>query len=615
MPDLRDGHAKWGTVMSADTWSPVRSDSLSAWAQQLRTVAGRFAVLFPPLEKVFLATGDRLRDLHGRVAALSADAETAGALLASTEFEAMVSGLTEAANQVGSLRHRRDGLAESLAEMVATTDVMLKALTALTRVMFDVRVLAINAKIESAQLNDSGVDFSVFTREIARLALSGERTIAAVGTELSALRLAASHALSLQSTVEAEGLRELDAVAGRLTVAMAEMRERQRRAKLGVRDIPDRLRSLFAHIADLVSDLQIYDITRQRLEHVERALIVAAEMIEAPDASGLGSGQRPVFVNGIADLQARQVSFAEEGYRTAVNDVGRNLAAMAAGVPAVGAACEQSFGGDGLTLLDIEKDLETASALFAKFASSRQQAEQSLRQVAEAAGRAGELMRGLNGVNGDMRLMGLNASIKCGNMGVKGRALNVIAQQLQAYASLTRAQVEAVAANLGRVVATAGDISTRTTIGAEGTRDVVALRGALDQAVDRLRRTGAEAATVLGRIQSRGGALVESTRVVAEGFAGGAHCREPLDRCVTELKALATDSAPNLSGAALEAARQEVLAFTEAHYTMASERSIHGAVVGGRGLVDLLTGADQAQVGGLVHSEGEKTPDISDMLF
>jgi hypothetical protein len=576
-------------------------------------VAGRFSTFFPPLEAVFLATGDRLRDLHGKVGALLAQAEAAGALLASAAFEEMLGGLTEAAGQVGGLRHRREGPGAALDGMVATTDVMLKALTALSRVMFDVRVLAINAKIEAAQLNAAGVDFSVFTREIARLALSGEQTIAAVGGELTALRAAAAHALSLQTTVEAEGLRELDAVAGRLTVAMDEMRERQRRARLGVKDIPARLQALFAHIADLVSDLQIYDITRQRLEHVERALTVAAGMIESDDASGLSPSQRPVFINGIADLQSRQLIYAEEHYRTAVRDVGQSLAAMAAGVPAVGAACEQSFGGDGLTLLDIERDLETASALFARFAASREQAEQSLGQVARAAARAGELMRGLNGVNGDMRLMGLNASIKCGNMGVQGRALNVIAQQLQAYAAQTRTQVEAVASNLGRVVTVAGSIGTGG--GDGGQNDLIALKTALDRAVDRLRRTGAEVATSLGEIRSRGGALVELTRVAAEGFADGAACRAPLEHCAAELRALAADCAPNLTGAALEAARKEVLAFTEAHYTMASERFIHGAAVGGRTLVDLLTGADQALVGTGSRPVAGEAPDISDLLF
>ncbi len=606
--------------MSADIGNfYAGSDPVSAWAARLRVVAGRFATFFPSLEAVFLTTGDRLRDLHGKVAALSAQAEAAGALLASAEFEEMLSGLTEAAEHVGGLRHRRDGTGTALDGMVATTDVMLKALTALSRVMFDVRVLAINAKIEAAQLNASGVDFSVFTREIARLASSGEQTIAAVGNELTALRAAAVEARSLQTTVEAEGLRELDAVAGRLTVALDEMRARQRRARLGVKDLPSRLQSLFAHIADLVSDLQIYDITRQRLEHVERALTVAAGMIEAGDATGLDRSQRPVFVNGIADLQSRQLGYAEEHYRTAINDVGRSLGAMAAGVPAVGAACEESFGGDGLTLFDIERDLESARALFARFAASREQAEQSLGQVAAAAARAGELMRGLNGVNGDMRLMGLNASIKCGNMGVRGRALNIIAQQLQAYAAQTRTQVEAVAANLGRVVTVAGGIGTgsRTAAGAGdgGKGDVLALKTALDRAVDRLRRTGAEVATLLDEIRSRGGALVELTRGTAEGFAGGAGCRAPMEQCAAELRALAADSAPDLTGAALETARKEVLAFTEAHYTMASERSIHGAVIGGRTLVDLLTGADQALVGTGARPVAGQQPDISDLLF
>ena len=138
--------------MSADIGNfYAGSDPVSAWAARLRVVAGRFATFFPSLEAVFLTTGDRLRDLHGKVAALSAQAEAAGALLASAVFEEMLSGLTEAAEHVGGLRHRRDGTGTALDGMVATTDVMLKALTALSRVMFDVRVLAINAKIEAAR--------------------------------------------------------------------------------------------------------------------------------------------------------------------------------------------------------------------------------------------------------------------------------------------------------------------------------------------------------------------------------------------------------------------------------------------------------------------------------
>ena len=255
--------------------------------------------------------------------------------------------LTDAAGHIDQLRQRRGGLAEALARMVVTTDGMISALAALSRIMFHVQVLAVNAKIEASQLISTGIDFTVFTREIARLAKCGEQTIGAVRLELAGLRAAAGEALSLQRTFEEKGLPELEAVADRLTASVANVHDRQGRVAQGARDIPVRLRSLFSHIADLVSDLQVYDITRQRLEHVERALTVAADMLEEEDASGMDDRQVAVFVNGIAELQSLQLVHAGDEYHKAVLDVGRSLTAMAEGAPDVGARCEQTFGSGG----------------------------------------------------------------------------------------------------------------------------------------------------------------------------------------------------------------------------------------------------------------------------
>lgn len=582
------------------------------WAAALKTAAKRFETFYPPLEPMFLATGERLRELHGKVAELSEKSETAGQRLSSSDFAEMLEGLTEAARLIDTLRQVRGGQSAALAQMVTTTDAMLASLTALNRIMSHVRVLAVNAKIEASQMINSGIDFSVFTREIARLASGGDQTIQAVRDELIGLRAAAAKALHLQRAFEEKGLPELDALAGRLAGSIHSMRDRQSRVTQGIHDIPPRLRQLFANIANLVSDLQIYDITRQRLEHVEQALTLAAGMIEADNASDMDDRQVRVFVNGIADLQSRQLAHGGEAYHTAVRDVGHSLAEMARGAPAVGALCEQTFGGGGgLSLLDIDRDLETACQVFAAFATSREQAESSLGHVVQAAVRAGDLMRSLNSVNGDMRLMGLNASITCGNMGSVGRSLNVIAQELQSYASLTRDHVGTVAGNLTRITTVAQEIGHTESDGPNP--QTSGLKTMLEEAVARVRSIGTEIAELLSAIGELGGRVVEITRVADQGFSGRADCRAAMDETIRELAVIMAGSDSGLSGAELEAARREVLAFTESHYTMASERSIHGSAVDGRNIVDVLTGADFAEAGSGGRPGGE--PDISSLLF
>ncbi len=587
----------------------------SAWTGRLRAMTGRIDSFFLPLETVFLTTGARLRELYGTVTQLSGNIDTSGALFSADDMTEMLSGLTEAARHIDVMRQQRGGLAATLQDMIADTDAIDHSLGTLHRIMNQVQVLAINAKIEASQLVSTGIDFSVFTRDIARLAKSGEQTIAEVRQEMNGLRAAAAQAQALQHQFETRELPELDALSEQLSASINGLRHSQERAGRGAREIPERLRTLFGAITRLVSDLQVYDTTRQRLEHVEHALALTADMIDADDASGMDAQQQRVFVNGIADLQSLQLVHASDHYHKAVSDVGHNVAAMARGVPEVAELCRQAFGsGETGSLQEIDSNLEKASQVFTKFIATREQAAASLDRVVQATVRASDLMRSLNSVNGDMRLMGLNAAIKCGNMGPVGRALSVIAQELQAFANLTGERVQAVAGCLGKISRSAADI-----VGADKNRageiDVEALKRDIDQVVANLHLTGNGLTQTLDAIAVNCESVVAQTRAIDEGFSGKAECRQAMADGVHELNALAADSDPGLSGAALEEARRDVLAFTESHYTMASERSIHGAALDGHQAISLLTGADvSAGDPSAAHGE-EQEPDIDDLLF
>ena len=600
------------TLFTTGHGKTVPAQTVTAWTGRLRAMTGRIDTFFLPLETVFLSTGSRLRELYGTVNQLSGDIEAAGALFSSSDMAEMLSGLAEAAGHIDTMRKQRGGLAATLRQMIVETDAIIASLNALHRIMVQVQVLAINAKVEASQLVRTGIDFSVFTRDIARLAQSGDQTIAEVRDELSALRAAAAQAQTLQQDFETRELPELDALADQLAASVRDMRDSQAKAERGASELPDRLRSLFGAITRLVSDLQVYDTTRQRLEHVEHALALAADMIDGDGASGMDPRQQRVFVNGIADLQSRQLVHAGEHYHEAVSDVGRSVAAMAREVPEVADSCRHAFGdGEAGSLLEINRNLEKASQVFSSFIATRRQAASSLDHVARAAARASDLMRSLNSVNGDMRLMGLNAAIKCGNMGSVGRSLSVIAQELQSYANLTRERVQTVAGSLGQISLSARDI---VSAGDRQTDEIDAekLKTDIDEVVSRLQLTGSGLTRTMEAIASHAASVASQTRSLDEGFSGKAECRQAMADGVRELTALAADSDTGLKGAALEEARRDVLAFTESHYTMASERSIHGAAIDGRQAVDLLTGADVTELGS---GGGNQEPNIDNLLF
>lgn len=585
----------------------------SIWPARLRAMTGRIQGFFLPLEPVFLTTGEGLRTLHRDVTRLSSLVQVVGERLSANEFREIEHGLADATQHIDVLRHQRGGLFQALSGIISQTDTMLGSLDALARIMFHVQVLAVNAKIEASQLHHTGADFSVFTREIARLAKGGEQTIATVREQLQALRGAAHEARAIQQNFEQKELPELDALSKRLSESLHALHQFQIGIARGAHEIPGHLNRTFSCITDLVSDLQIFDTARQRLEHIEQALTLAAEMIEAEQAAaGMDELQQKIFVNGIAELQSLQFSHADEHYHHAVAGVGRSLATMARSVPEVGALCAQAFGGDGEgSVRDIRQYIEAAQAIFTRFSATQGQARQSLSQVIAAAERAGQLMRSLNGVNSDMQLMGLNAAIKCGNMGAVGRALSVIAHELQSYANLTRAHVGATEGVLREVVAAARAISSADG-DQNGALDAEAVSGSLSAVAGRLQKAEDGLSSQLNEITTLTTSVPELTRRTDQEFSGKADCRRAMNDCIQELKALAVETDTGLTGPALEEARQKVLAFAEQHYTMASERSIHGAALGNRNLHDLLTGADVARQDAV--AEGGE-PDISALLF
>lgn len=591
----------------------MSSDPMSVeWVRRLRQAGARLADFHGPSEAAFLTTGDRLRELHALLRVLSNMADTVSARLSADDFRAMLDKLDTVVDWIGRLQSQRQGLGDVLAEVALATRTTLQALDALAAIMSHIRVLAVNGRIEAAQLEATGVDFAVFTGGIARLSFEGHETITGVRRELDALETSVADARHVEEAFIRTGSAELHAVADRLAASLASLRQRQSRAVEAVLDFPTRLKGILARVAAVVSDLQINDITRQRLEHVEHALEAAAEVL-MPGGEPMTDQQTRVLVNGICELQALQLRQTTEAFGTAVGEITGNLMAMAADVPGIRTLCERVFGGAGGAeesfLLSVDRDLEAARTIFARFIDADEHASAGLTQVGDAAGRAGELITALTSVEVDMRLIGLNASFKCGMLGDKGRALNVVARQLQEYAKQTQTHVATIAGSLDRVRAAAATITSRH--GREELTDVASMRDALDRSVAELHEAGDETTMVLSEIRTQSNWLVTLITTTAEGFAGQAR-GEALDAATADLASLARDADPGLSGPALREARREVLSFMESRYTMASERDMHARALG-KDLAEMMSAPAAGTAAPAVTGGGE--PDLSDILF
>lgn len=574
---------------SASVGDPART---ADWVQRLHALTGGAERWFLPQEPVFLETGTRLSGLCSTIANLASGIEAAEAVFSRPETLDALADLTHVAERIGAMRGQGGNVGDALTRMVADSEAIIGTLSHLQQMMAQVKVVAINARIEASQLVRTGVDFTVFTRDIAHLAASGESTIAEARHEVEILRAGAVKAQELQRDFEARALPRLDTLAEQLDISLRDLRDAKNHATRGARDIPARLRACTEGIAKIVASLQIYDSTRQRLEHVEQALKQTAVRLVSDDPV-LDDERRLILVNGIAELQALQTRYASDHYHQAVDEVGRDVSMIAEEIPRLDALCRQAFGaGEVDSLSVVDRNLAKGSEILADFIAIREEAAASLEHVVDAATRASDLIRSLNRVSADMRLMGLNASIKCGNMGSVGRVLSVIAQELQGYADQTRESVQTVAGALGRISQAALD--TEASDRGEVDRNAPAsLKHTIDRLHEGLCTTGADLDRALRDIANQGASAVALTQELGDGFRGKVDCRVVMSGLQGALENLAAETATGLSGKPLEEARRALLLFTEDQYTMVGERAVHDLAIDRRATGGVSTGMEE----------------------
>jgi hypothetical protein len=177
-------------------------------------------------------------------------------------------------------------------------------------------------------------------------------------------------------------------------------------------------------------------------------------------------------------------------------------------------------------------------------------------------------------IEANMRLVSLNAAVKCAQLGPRGAALNVIARQLRELTGETVAAAEGAMSGLREAAGLAqsfgaaanGDAAGRVgQLEHEATAALVLLQG-VDAAL-------AEALTTLNR---DGPTVIGLLGTAAETFADQASISETMRDLEMQLVA----ECPPVASAAPSGVVAEILATHRARYTMDAERKIHTKMFG-----------------------------------
>jgi methyl-accepting chemotaxis protein len=555
---------------------------VGALQSQAKELSGCLAALHTPLEEAFVVVGGRLGQAFETARNVTLLAEVLASRLSEPQFQETLSGLDRGAKAVTDLQSQKTGRWEALTSVMGSAREISEALSKVERMMAHLGIIGLNGKIQAANLDNTKADFTVFTDATIRLASRGRQVVADSMAAVTDLQRQTEKAIQLQSEFEGTHMAELAKVGGRLSGSISSMRAKQSDSMRLLSTLPDNLRAVHSKIGSVVSDMQFGDITRQRLEHSEEALKLLSSVLSQDRTvfdEEIAEADLPLLTEAICTLHATQLDQASDQFLTRKRDIDTSLRWIAETLQQVRASAEGIHSAqDGSSfLMEIDHDLEKVAEVVTHFNDSVNATEEAMRKVVGAASAAVAALKSLGELVIDLNIIGLNASIRCGNVGMKGKALDVIAQELRGYARQARGSSDSIVARLADVIRQAESLS----VDRSGFIDELAeLRTWLEEAVERLRQAGGETGWVLNHIQESADGLASSIDEALGHFNGLGAFNGDLQKTAHRLRAMADAARPPMSETQLQDERRRVLGFLAAHYTMSSERDIHRLITG-----------------------------------
>jgi hypothetical protein len=516
---------------------------------------------------------------------LSRAVEGVGALIAgldgirdNLDAETVASTTADLARAAESLNLLPDSLEQRrarVAELVKFSDSLADCIEDMRQHLAYLRVFSINIKITSGGIAAAGPEFAIFAQEISDCIAMGRTLLDGFNTDLLALDHTLRGALSHEHKLAHDCAALLPAVPDALSVSTTAIAAHHAKIADVAVDVAALAREVQKKVGGGLAALQIGDITRQRIEHVQAGLRMLDEASELDALTAEARGRAEAFT---CRLLAAQLTAAAEEFHRDVSRIGVNVTGMAADASELLRLRDLAYGdgADANFLKSLEANVGQALRLVDDVTRGEQAAEDVSRSAATAVRGLTDRIASIQNIRADVQMMALNTTLKCARIGETGKPLGVIAIELRQHAiHLEKAATETVTALDGLFAAA-------DTLRRDPDRDVDEGKAAvaatvLTGAVSRIGKAGDGVEAALAAVARQGAEVVETLRAAAARFDFHGQIGSVLDEAAAELfemsgeGAMATDDiAPALRPLMARLARQ---------YTMAQEREVHRSVV------------------------------------
>jgi hypothetical protein len=524
------------------------------------------------IELKFLGAGEVLSDAVEGIGALITALDDLTGALDPAAIAATAQDLQDAAGKltalpahhseqrviVSDLDRHRAGLGASLADMRQSLAYM--------------RAFTMNIKITAGGIAQADAEFGIFAQEMSNRIEAGRAEVDGLHRELEALKKPIANVAGYGATLAARCSELIPLVPNELISSASVIREHHSRIAAATASSAALARDIRKKVGRILAALQIGDITRQRIEHVQAGLV----MIDQLDP-GLLPDQRARASALVQRLMAEQLGDAMSDFDREVSEIVASMSGLASDARALLKLRDLAYGEGGGSqngfLRVLARRLEQATTLVEEIETT----EREVLKTGHASGDAAQILAGrlaaIQTMKADVQYMALNTTLKSCRIGEAGRPLSTIAVELRAHAGYLEQIANQSLQTLNKLIAAAAAL-IQDRPGQEGYKSAAEeATAALGAAARRICDASDRTETDIVRLAERGGSVLELLNRSTGRFGFQEEIGEALDRVAADLANLATEVAP--CGDDIEDVVVGLLAKMAASYTMAQERTVH----------------------------------------
>lgn len=531
------------------------------------------------IEAAFVGVGARLSE---GAAMLNGLVRLFDALPAALQGEEVIEASSHLSAVSSKAAELSDTFAQEKADLARLVEVVAAANTPIDELRRTVKmmgIVSVNARVTAAGIVGDSDDFDVFTTDIASLSDSASRTIHDFSLVYRQLTGEVDQAAGQRARFEAAHAHTLSGLARNLTETLAALDAQRAAAIEGSAETGRVSRQIVSRIGSAVMALQVGDSTRQRLEHVETGLETLAALLAGRSALDvtLADGEAGEAIAAISVLEQTQLAETAREFAAEVGEAEQSLAALAVDADTIMASSRSLYGADpgkASAIANLSVQLRSAVAILRGFEVERAKLEAVATAVQRTVGVLLEHVGAVQDIEANMRLVSLNAAVRCAQLGPRGASLTVIASQLRELTTETVVAAEAAMSRLNEASSLASAFGAAAA--GDGAGKVAELEKQAMRALELFTGLDTRLSTALNSLNSDGPKVIAAINAAARGISGQSALAETMDDISLEIAAL-TSAEPPSSLAPGPAALVEAL---RKIYTMEAERSAHARLFG-----------------------------------